>query len=116
MIRSLAASPLAALAVCLAAFASQAADAKIDAAVKTLKQVESDPAKLKTFCAMSDAMDAEGDKEDSAADAKIDGYMKELGPDFETAWNAGENLDENSPDGKQLNDAVDGLASKCPQQ
>jgi hypothetical protein len=116
MTRTLLASLVASLAVGLTPLVAQAADAKIDAAVKTFKQVEGDAAKLKTFCAMSNAMDAEGDKEDAAADAKIDGYMKELGPDFETAWNAGENLDENSPDGKRLNDAMDELASKCPQQ
>jgi hypothetical protein len=39
--------------------------------------------------------------------------MKTLGPDFETAWNAGENIDETSADGKALNKAIDDLASKC---
>jgi hypothetical protein len=97
-----------------AALAAHAADAKIDSAVKTFNGVASDPGKLKTFCAMSAAMDAEGDKEDAAADAKIDGYMKELGPDFQAAWNMGEDVDENSADGKALNAALDDLASKCP--
>jgi hypothetical protein len=100
--------------ISLAALAAHAADAKIDSAVKTFKGVESDPGKLKTFCAMSAAMDAEGDKEDAATDAKIDGYMKELGPDFQAAWNMGEGVDENSADGKALNAALDELGSKCP--
>jgi len=49
----------------------------------------------------------------SLFDAKIDGYMKQLGPDFQTAWNAGENLDENSPDAKAMDDAINELQSKC---
>ena len=39
--------------------------------------------------------------------------MKQLGPDFGTAWNAGEGVDESSPDGKKLDAALDELASKC---
>ncbi len=39
--------------------------------------------------------------------------MKQLGPDFETAWNAGDSVDENSPDGEKLNAALDELANKC---
>ena len=35
-------------------------------------------------------MDAIGEKEDAAAEAKITGLMKQLGPDFEAAWNAGD--------------------------
>ncbi len=107
---------LASLAVCLTAIAAQAADAKIDAAITTFKQAENDPAKLKTYCAMSGVMDAAGDKEDAAVDAKVDGYLKELGSDFETAWRAGDDLDENSAEGKRWNAALDELESKCPEQ
>ena len=39
--------------------------------------------------------------------------MKQLGPDFTTAWNAAEGLDENSADGKAYNAAVDDLSGKC---
>ena len=99
--------------VCLMSTAAFAVDAKVDSAVKVFAATASDPAKLKTFCEMSDAMDAAGDKNDTAADAKVDGYMKTLGPDFETAWNAGENIDEASADGKALSQAIDNLASKC---
>ena len=96
----------AAVAVCLAAAPDLAASPKIDAAVKTLKAVSADPAKLKIFCDMSKVMDAAGEKADAAADAKIAGYMKQLGPDFETAWNAAEGL-------KAYNGALDDLAGKC---
>jgi hypothetical protein len=39
--------------------------------------------------------------------------MKQLGPEFTTAWNAGEGVDENSADGKKLDAALDALGSKC---
>lgn len=99
--------------VCLISTAGLAADAKVESAIKVFAATAANPAKLKTFCEMSEAMDAAGDKDDSAADAKVDGYMKTLGADFETAWNAGENVDEASADGKVLNKAIDDLASKC---
>jgi len=102
-----------AAAVCVAAAPAFAASPKIDAAVKTFKAVSADPAKLKIFCDMSKAMDAAGDKPSPAADAKIEGYMKQLGTDFVTAWGAIEGLNENSPDGKAYNGALDDLAGKC---
>ena len=104
---------LAAVAACLAAAPAFAASPKIDAAVKTFKAVSADPAKLKTFCDMSKTMDAAGDKESPAADAKINDFMKQLGADFETAWAVAEGLNENSPDGKAYNTALDDLAGKC---
>jgi hypothetical protein len=105
---------LAGVAVCLAVAPVLAASPKVDAAIKTFKVVSADAAKLKIFCDMSKAMDAAGDKPTPEADAKINGYMKQLGPDFETAWTVAENLDENSPDGKAYNGALDDLAGKCP--
>jgi hypothetical protein len=103
----------AAVAVCLAAAPAFAAAPKIEAAVKTFKAVSADPGKLKVFCDMSKAMDAAGDKPSPAADAKINGLMKQLGADFETAWSAADGLDENSADGKVYNTALDDLAGKC---
>jgi hypothetical protein len=100
-------------AIGLAALPVLAADSKIQSSVEVFKATGADAAKLKTFCAMSEAMDAGGEKEDAATDAKIDGYMKQLGPDFETAWNAGEEVDDNSADGKTLNAAIDDLTGKC---
>jgi hypothetical protein len=100
-------------ALCLTALAAFAADSKVDTAVATFKSVEGDAGKLKIFCEMSAAMDKGGDNPDAATDAKIDGYMKQLGPDFGTAWNAGEGVDENSADGKKLDAALDELGSKC---
>jgi hypothetical protein len=104
---------VAAVAVCLAAAPAFAASPKVDAAIKTLKAVSADPAKLKTFCDMSKVMNAMGEKQDAAAEAKIDGFMKQLGTEFETAWNVGNDLSENSPDGKAYGAAVDDLSGKC---
>jgi hypothetical protein len=101
-------------AVCLTALAALAADSKVDSAVATFKSIEGDAGKLKIFCAMSTAMDKAGDNPDAAAQAQIDDYMKQLGPDFATAWDAGEGVDENSPDGKKLDAALDELGNKCP--
>jgi hypothetical protein len=39
--------------------------------------------------------------------------MTALGPDFEQAWNAGSDVDENSKDGKVNSPVLDELASKC---
>ncbi|MGE0850441.1 MAG: hypothetical protein AB7O44_12575 [Hyphomicrobiaceae bacterium] len=101
------------LAVCLLAVPGLAASPKIDAAVKVFQAVGGNPAKLKIFCDMTKAMDAAGEKSSPEADAKIDGMMKQLGADFETAWNAIEGVDDNSPDGKAYNAALDDLAGKC---
>jgi protoporphyrinogen oxidase len=100
-------------ALCLALSPAYAASPKIDHAVSVFKAVSADSGKLKTFCAMTKVMDAAGDKEDAATDQKIADLMKQLGPDFETAWNAGEGVDENSADGKALNAALDDLMNKC---
>jgi hypothetical protein len=106
---------IAGLVVCLGAYSALAASPKIEAAVKTFKAVGADPAKLKTFCAMSKAMDEAGDKQDQAAEAKIMGFMKQLGPDFETAWSAADGVDDSSADGKAYLAGLDELADKCPQ-
>ena len=91
-----------------------AASPKIDAAVTTFKSVGADAGKLKIFCEMKKTMEAAGDRDDPGDDAKIEGYMKQLGNDFQTAWSAGDDVDETSPDGKALNAAIDALSAKCP--
>jgi hypothetical protein len=99
--------------VSLSSCPSIAASPKIDTAIKTFNSVGTDAGKLKIFCEMKKTMDAAGDKEDPAADAKVEGYLKQLGPEFQTAWNAGDDLDENSADAKALYAALDELGGKC---
>ena len=104
---------IAGLVLCLGAYSVLAASPKIEAAVKTFKAVAADPAKVKTFCAMNKAMEEAGDKQDQATEDKIMGFMKQLGPDFETAWNAADGVDDNSADGKAYLAGLDELADKC---
>ncbi len=106
---------IACAAVCLTAVAASAADPKVDSAIGVFQQVGGDPDRLKIYCEMSDFADAQGDTEDPAADAKIDGYLDQLGPEFETAWETSDEFDENSPDGKRLSAALDELDDKCPE-
>ena len=102
------------VALCLIAASAFAADPKIDSAIQVFKQTQQDAEQLKTFCAMIKAMEVAGGNEDTAAIAEADSYLRQLGPDFEAAWKAFKETDQNSPDGKALNKAVDELGSKCP--
>ena len=101
------------LALCLGVSSAFAASPKVEAAIKVFNSVANDAAKLKTFCAMNKIMEKTGEKEDKAADTQIQGLMKQLGADFETAWGAGDNLKEDSADGKAFFGAMDGLMEKC---
>ncbi len=102
---------------CLALFlaaASALADPKIDSAIKVFKQTEADAVKLMAFCAMSQTMEAAGESDDAATKAKIDDYLKQLGPEFEAAWKVFREADQNSPEGQALSRAVDELGGDCP--
>jgi hypothetical protein len=105
---------VAAAAVCLGVCSVLAASPKIEAALKTFKAVAADPGKLKTFCEMDSAMEAASEKGDKAAGAKVEALMKQLGPDFLAAWNAGNDIDEKSADGKAYAKGIDTLIEKCP--
>lgn len=101
--------------LCLAATAALAASNPMtDAAISTFQSVAQDPGKMKLYCEMSAIMDKAGDNPDDATEAKIDSYVKKLGPDFQSAWDVGDNVDENSPDGERLDAALDELTNKCP--
>jgi len=108
---------LAACALCgLFAVPVLAANAAVDAAVKTFDAVGNDAAKLKTYCEMSKVMssaDAEDDSKAAELDKQMDGFMKQLGQDFQTAFEAGADLDPESADGKTYDAAMDKLDDKC---
>jgi hypothetical protein len=101
--------------ICLGAYSLAAADPKIESALKTFKAVGANPGKLKTFCDMTKAMDDVGEKSTPEDDAKIEGLMKSLGPDFEVAWGTVEGPDDKNPDVKLFYDGLDELVAKCPQ-
>jgi hypothetical protein len=108
---------LAACALCgLFATPLLAANAAVDTAVKTFDAVGNDATKLKVYCEMSKVMssaDAEDDSKAEALDKQMDGFMKELGPEFQTAFEAGADLDPESADGKTYDAAMDKLDDKC---
>jgi hypothetical protein len=91
------------------------ADPKIDSAISVFIQTAADTEKLMTFCAMSRTMEAVGESDDPETKSEIERYLKQLGPDFEAAWKAFRETDQNSPEGKALNQAVDELGSQCPE-
>lgn len=93
-----------------------AANAAVDTAVKTFDAVGNDAAKLKVYCEMSKVMssaDAEDDSKAEELDKKMDGFMKDLGPEFQSAFEAGADLDPESADGKTYDAAMDKLDEKC---
>jgi hypothetical protein len=108
---------LAACALCgLLASPVFAANAAVDTAVKTFDTVANDAGKLKVYCEMSKVMssaDAEDDNKAEALDKQMDGFMKQLGPEFQTAFEAGADLDPESEDGKKYDAAMDKLDEKC---
>jgi hypothetical protein len=101
------------VATALATLPAYAASPKVESATKAFQSVAADPAKVKTYCEMSKVMEGAGDQADAATEQKIQTLIKQLGPDFETAWNVGGELDENSPDATAYNSALDDLSSKC---
>ena len=108
---------LAAFALCgLLASPVLAANAAVESTVKTFESVSGDAAKLKVYCEMSKVMssaDAEDDSKAEELDKKMDGFMKQLGPEFQTAFEAGADLDPESDDGKVYDAAMDKLDDKC---
>jgi len=111
---------LAAIAVCgLFVPPALAASETVQAAVKTFDQVAADPAKLKIYCEMhklmSTAEDGEDESKAEATDKQMQEYMTQLGPDFETAFEAGADLEPDSEDGKAYDAALDKLDEKCSQ-
>lgn len=108
---------LAALALCgLCVTPALAASESVETAMKTFDTVGADAGKLKIYCEMSKLMSS-GDEEDEAKaeelDKQMQGYMKQLGPEFESAFEAGADLDPDSADGKAYDEALDKLDAKC---
>ena len=103
----------AAAAVCLGATV-MAASPEIEAAMKTLTAMSNDPARLKLYCDLQTEIGAMGEKEDPVAEERIEGMIKQLGPDFEKAWTAADALDESSADAKEFYAFIDQIEGKCP--
>ena len=91
-----------------------AASPQVEAAVKAFQAVGADVNRLKTFCEMMKVDEKLDEKETPALNAQMDKLLDQLGADFKTAWDAAEDTDDKSPDGKVLNAALDQLEDKCP--
>jgi hypothetical protein len=100
-------------AILIGAGALPAASPAVDLAIKTIESVGTDPAKLKIFCSLNKVLQESGEKDDPAAQKQVDDLVAQLGAEFSAAWDIGDELDENSPDGQEFYGAVDALAEKC---
>jgi hypothetical protein len=100
-------------AVAIGASTVPAASPAVDLAIKTIESVSKDAGKLKLFCNLNKILQESGDKDDPGIQKQIDDLVTQLGPDFSSAWDIGDELDENSPDGQEFYAAVDTLAEKC---
>jgi hypothetical protein len=100
-------------AVAIGASTVPAASPAVDQAIKTIESVGNDPGKLKLFCNLNKILQEAGEKDDPAIQKQIDDLVAQLGADFGAAWDIGDELDENSPDGQAFYGAVDSLADKC---
>jgi hypothetical protein len=104
---------IACVAIAVGAGTVPAASPAVDLAIKTIESVGADAGKLKIFCNLNKLLQDAGDKDDPAIQKQIDDLVTQLGPDFSAAWDIGDELDENSPDGQEFYGAVDTLAEKC---
>src|SRR5436189_6005683 len=92
-----------------------ATSVQVEAAIKVFQAVGADANRLKTFCELMEIEEEMREKDGPALNTEIDKLLDQLGPDFKAAWNTAEGIDDNSPDGKVLNAALDRLEDKCPQ-
>src|SRR5262245_20585936 len=79
-----------------------AASPQVDQAIKSIQSVANDAGKLKLFCELNELLQEAGDKEDADTLKKIEDLITRIGSDFSAAWDVGDELDENSPDGQEF--------------
>ena len=101
-------------AVGLATVSAFAAGHDVDRAVRTFRDDGYNQYRLNTYCQMSQVVDAQGDRDDDAADDALQPYLDRLGPDFEDAWDLSQDTDENSVDGRRMSAALEALDNRCP--
>jgi hypothetical protein len=90
-----------------------AASPQVEQAIKSIQSVGTDAGRLKLFCELNELLQDAGDKEDPETSKKVEDLITRIGSDFSAAWDVGDELDENSPDGQAFYAAVDDLADKC---
>jgi len=97
-----------AVACCLAVSPVQAAGVDAATITKSIDAATADPVKAKAYCDLAAKFDEVGDdeKKAEAAGSEIDAYFQTLGAEFEAAWDAGQNAEETSPEGKAFDAAM----------
>jgi hypothetical protein len=94
-----------------------AASPRVEAAIKVLQAIGSDPAKLAKYCKVVQIVEDLQDRIDQL-EVRIAASLDEaLGADFKAAREAVKKIEdeeEESPDSKALNAAMDDLSDKCP--
>jgi hypothetical protein len=90
------------------------------AAQKVVAAISADKAKLKIYCdlaTLNEQMATAGEKKDNktleALGAKADDLAQKLGPDYVNLMDGMEQLDENSPVGKDIAATFDPLDKQC---
>ena len=103
------------LGCCFFVPAALAAGLSADQITKAVEAVGTDAGKTKAYCDMSKKMDEIGDdeKKAEASGDVIDGYFKTLGQEFESAWDAGEDAADGTPEAKAFEAAMTKLDEKC---
>lgn len=103
---------------CVLAVSPATANQQVDNAKRVFAEVGSDPEKLGTYCAMLDAMYAmngnEADPERRAGYEKAyDSLITTLGPEFRSAWEAGDSLAGDATGAKEYRVASEELEARC---
>jgi hypothetical protein len=87
---------------------------------KVVQEINSDKAKLQAYCEMNkineEAAEADAKKDTKAVEAlgqKADSLAQTLGPDYMKMWDGLDQVDEDSPLGKQIAAALDTLDKQC---
>jgi hypothetical protein len=101
--------------VAFGAGVAPAASPPVDAAIGKIQAATADAGKMQVFCELDAAVEAAPeDKEDPAVEKRIEGLVGQLGADFAAASNVGEELEEESSDGKEFIAALDAIGETCP--
>lgn len=94
---------------------ARAASPAIEAAVRTIGQIETDPSKLQSYCKIVKDMAAAGEDEAKfdALEQQMEDLLRSFGPQFEQMLTLAENTDPDTPDGEALEAAFEKLDEKC---
>lgn len=93
----------------------RAASPEVEAAVKAVAKIETDPEKFRTYCKLSKELAATEEDTPRAEELgkQLEELMQSIGADVAAAWELVDELDVDSDDGKALVAAYEALEEKC---